>query len=146
MPMNFPFLATLNLKTVIYLGDKEDNTAYYEFLESQGIRFQYIKMESSSEPFIMNDPEAIHEALKTILDLKNYPILIHSNKGKHRIGVLVGIMRKLLQGWSITGVFNEYNKFAGGKGESDIEFIESFEPKGLTVDAESIPSFVRIGD
>ncbi|KAH3673194.1 hypothetical protein WICMUC_003812 [Wickerhamomyces mucosus] len=101
-------------------------------------------MESSSEPFIMNDSEAIMLALKTILNIDNYPILIHSNKGKHRIGVLVGIMRKLLQGWSITGIFNEYDKFAGGKGESDIEFIECFEPRGLKVDEANLPGFVRI--
>ena len=145
VPINFPFLKTLNLKTIIYLGDKEDNNDYYSFIKDQGIGFHYIKMESSSEPFIMNDPKAILEALKIIINIQNYPILIHSNKGKHRIGVLVGIMRKLLQGWSITGIFDEYDKFAGGKGESDIEFIEMFElQEKLIVDKQNLPGFVRL--
>lgn len=143
VPINFPFLQTLNLKTVIYLGDKEDNTDYYNFLQKQGINFIYIKMESSSEPFVMNDPEAIVKALNVIINTENYPILVHSNKGKHRIGVLVGIMRKLLQGWSMTGIFDEYDKFAGGKGESDIEFIEVFQSE-LKCDQEKLPGFVRI--
>lgn len=91
----------------------------------------------------MNDPRAILKALEIIINTKNYPILIHSNKGKHRIGVLVGILRKLLQGWSITGIFDEYDKFAGGKGESDIEFIEMFEQE-LIVEQENLPSFVRL--
>ncbi|KAH3687979.1 hypothetical protein WICPIJ_001041 [Wickerhamomyces pijperi] len=145
MPINFPFLETLNLQTVIYLGDKTDNLEYYEFLSQRGINFIYIPMKSSSEPFTMNDPHAIHQALKIILNSKNHPVLIHSNKGKHRVGVLVGIMRKLLQGWSITGIFTEYDKFAGGKGDSDVEFIESFEPRGLIVDKSNLPSFVRLG-
>ncbi|CDR37681.1 CYFA0S01e14840g1_1 [Cyberlindnera fabianii] len=145
VPINFPFLRTLNLRTVIYIGDKEDNYDYYEFLKEENIEFKYIKMKSSSEPFIMNDPAAIIEALKVIVNTDNYPILIHSNKGKHRIGVLVGIMRKLLQGWSITGIFNEYDKYAGGKGESDMEFIESFE-SDLMVDASKLPKFVRVND
>jgi len=143
VPINYPFLETLNLKTVIYLGDKQDNLDYYNFLQEKGINFIYIKMESSSEPFIMNDPLAIIKALNIIINIENYPILIHSNKGKHRVGVCVGIMRKLLQGWSITGIFNEYDKFAGGKGESDIEFIEVFETE-LNADERKIPEFVRL--
>ncbi|CCH43564.1 putative tyrosine-protein phosphatase [Wickerhamomyces ciferrii] len=143
VPINFPFLQTLNLKTVIYLGDKTDNFEYYKFLKSMNINFVYIHMESSSEPFIMNDPDAIIQALKLIINIENYPILIHSNKGKHRIGVLVGIMRKLLQGWSMTGIFNEYDKFAGGKGDSDIEFIEVFQTE-LEGSLQKLPSFVRL--
>jgi tyrosine-protein phosphatase-like protein OCA2 len=143
VPVNFPFLKTLKLKTVIYLGDKEDNFEYYNFLKEENVDFKYIRMNSSEEPFMMNDPNAILKALEIIVDTDNYPILIHSNKGKHRIGVLVGIMRKLLQGWSITGIFNEYEQFAGGKGDSDIEFIEIFE-EPLTVDLKKLPKFVRV--
>lgn len=143
VPINFPFLRTLKLKTVIYIGDKDDNYEYYDFLKEEGVQFRYLKMKSSKEPFVMNDPDVINKALEVILDTENYPILIHSNKGKHRIGVLVGIMRKLLQGWSLTGIFNEYDKYAGGKGESDMEFIEIFETK-LSVERCKIPPFVRL--
>lgn len=143
VPVNFPFLKKLNLKTVIYLGDKEDNFEYYNFLKDENIKFEYIKMKSSEEPFILNDPNAILKALEIIVNIDNYPILIHSNKGKHRIGVLVGIMRKILQGWSITGIFNEYDKFANGKGESDIEFIEIFQ-EPIKVDEKKLPKFVRL--
>ena len=41
-------------------------------------------MQSAKEPFIENDPELVAEALSKLLDSRNYPILVHSNKGKHR--------------------------------------------------------------
>ncbi|CEP20901.1 OCA2 [Cyberlindnera jadinii] len=143
VPKNFPFLKTLKLKTVIYIGDKEDNYEYYDFLKQEGIEFKYLKMKSPKEPFVMNDPKIMNDALSIILNVENYPILIHSNKGKHRVGVLVGILRKLLQGWSLTGIFTEYDKYAGGKGESDMEFIEIFETK-LEVDRNKLPFYVRL--
>lgn len=61
------------------------------------------------------------KALEILVDTRNLPVLVHSNKGKHRVGVLVGIMRKMLQGWSLAAIFDEYTKFAKGKGDADIE-------------------------
>lgn len=142
-PINFAHLSQLKLKTIIYLGDKTDNFEYYEWIRSQDINFQFLKMKSSEEPYMFNDPEIINTALNLIVNKDNYPILIHSNKGKHRVGVLVGVMRQVLQGWCFSGIFDEYDKFAGGKGEGDIEFIELFRPT-LIVDHEKKPSFVRI--
>lgn len=83
-------------------------------------------VKSVKEPFIGNDPEAMMGALELILDSRNYPILVHSNKGKHRVGTLVGVMRKLLQGWSLAAIFDEYGRFAGGKGDADVEVCDSW--------------------
>jgi tyrosine-protein phosphatase-like protein OCA2 len=60
-------------------------------------------------------------ALEILLDVRNFPVLVHSNKGKHRVGVLVGVMKKMLLGWSLAAIFDDYSKFAGGKGEADME-------------------------
>lgn len=74
-------------------------------------------MENCKLPFVENDPLAIEAALSVVVgayhcqliistyipisnmlvDSRNFPILLHSNKGKHRVGILVGAMRKLLQ-------------------------------------------------
>ena len=35
-------------------------------------------------------------------------------------GVVVGCLRKL-QGWSLASIFNEYDRYAQGKGESDLQ-------------------------
>jgi protein tyrosine/serine phosphatase len=41
-------------------------------------------MQSAKEPFVDNDSALVAEALAQILDSRNYPLLVHSNKGKHR--------------------------------------------------------------
>lgn len=73
------------------------------------------------EPFLSQNPEIITASLQILLDRRNYPVLVHSNKGKHRAGVLVGCMRRVLQGWSLAATHAEYGRYAGEKGEADLE-------------------------
>lgn len=182
MPINYPFLEQLGLKTIIYLGDlgekktkdgnpknkekemgdkapkdkeKKDKhgTAeimenYKKWVDTTDIEFHHLFIKSALEPFTLEEDsngalESVTKALQLILNKQNFPILIHSNKGKHRIGVLVGLMRKLLQGWCLSGIFEEYEKFALGKSEFDLECIELWQPE-LYVDEEWRPDFLRI--
>lgn len=185
MPINYPFLEQLGIKTIIYLGDlgekkkgeklkkknkeegdkkskekekkdkeKKDKhgTAeimdnYKKWIETTDIKFHDLFIKSALEPFTLEEDrtqalETITTALQLIVNKQNFPILIHSNKGKHRIGVLVGLMRKLLQGWCLSGIFEEYEKFAMGKSEFDLECIELWQPE-LYVENEWKPDFVR---
>ncbi|SCU94315.1 LAFA_0F21110g1_1 [Lachancea sp. 'fantastica'] len=144
MPLNYPFIADqLQLKTVIYVGDKEISEDYREFLASQNIVYEYVHVESCRDA---NIKEQMDQVLRKVLDKHNYPILIHSNKGKHRVGVVVGIIRKVLQGWSTTGVYQEYDIFSGGlKGGVDLEFVTMFETD-LTVRRNTMPDFVVVQD
>ena len=69
------------------------------------------------------------EVLERVLDKTNHPILVHCNKGKHRVGCLVGCLRKIQQ-WSNASIFDEYRRFAGVGSKlriADQEFIELFE-------------------
>ncbi|PSK39127.1 hypothetical protein C7M61_002440 [Candidozyma pseudohaemuli] len=169
MPINYPFMQQLKLKTIIYVGDlshekpknkekadkpkkdKNGSAAIYEkykaWIDSTDIKFCPLLVHSSQEPFTLLETqiqtqESLEAALHLILDKRNFPILIHSNKGKHRIGVLVGLMRKILQGWCMSGIFEEYEKFAMGKSEFDLEFIEMWQPE-LSYEEEWLPGFVR---
>lgn len=190
MPINYPFMERIKLKTIIYLGDlgpeaskkpdkdktdkdkkdkdkkdkdkdekktkkpKKDKHGTAEIFENYtawiattDITFHHLVMHTSQEPFILNaqaeTQAALVRALELMLDRLNFPMLIHSNKGKHRIGILVGLMRKILQGWCMSGIFEEYEKFAMGKSEFDLEFIELWQPE-LGYDAAWLPEFVRI--
>ncbi|GMG21550.1 unnamed protein product [Ambrosiozyma monospora] len=136
---NYPFLESLHLKTILYIGDKTDNYDYYKWISQQeGISFRVFKLKK-----IEVDDSQWNDALNLLLNKRNYPMLIHSNKGKHRVGVLVGLIRKYLQGWTLSGAFDEYSKFSREKGELDLEFIETFKPV-LKVDLVSKPDFVRL--
>jgi protein tyrosine/serine phosphatase len=67
-----------------YLADQEYSAENIAWCERHGIRICHIHMQSAKEPFTENDPELVAEALSHILDSRNYPLLVHSNKGKHR--------------------------------------------------------------
>ncbi|KAG0667861.1 protein kinase [Maudiozyma exigua] len=143
MPINYSFIQDqLHLKTVVYVGDKSDiSEEYSNFLQSQDIQFLYIPMDSCRDSGIN---KGIDTVLQTVLDVDNYPMLIHSNKGKHRVGIIVGIIRKILQGWSIASIYQEYGLFSGGlKDEADLEFITMFVSH-LEVFKDKMPEFVRI--
>lgn len=146
-PVNYPFLERMHLKTIIYLGDRteEENKDYKQWAEGRGINLITFHANSVKEPFVDNDPVVMTKALEQLMDTRNFPILVHSNKGKHRVGVLVGIMRKMLQGWSLATIFDEYSRFASGKGDADVEFIELYESI-LHVDVNYVPSWMRMDD
>jgi len=140
LQLNFHFLERLKLKTIIYLADQEYSAENIAWCELHGIRTCHIRMQSAKEPFIENDPALVAEALSHLLDSRNYPLLVHSNKGKHRCGVVVGCLRKL-QGWSLASIFNEYDRYAQGKGESDLQFIETFNHT-VNFDTQHKPSWM----
>lgn len=142
--LNHEFLETLGLKTIIYIGDRsdEENKEYWEWADRHGIRHITAKMASVKEPFKMNDPQVISQCIQLLLNKENYPVLVHSNKGKHRVGVLAGIFRHQLLGWSLSATYDEYMRFAKGKAESDFAFIETFEPD-FQLEMEQLPGWLR---
>ncbi|QHS75849.1 Oca2p [Saccharomyces paradoxus] len=142
MPLNYSFIKhQLHLKTIIYIGDKDRPLEEYQsFLELEKIKYYHIFMDSSRDEGIQ---ERMNQVLHLVLDVRNYPILVHSNKGKHRVGVVVGIIRKLLQGWSTAGIYQEYGLFSGGmKDGVDLEFITMFETN-LKIPRNIIPGFAE---
>ncbi|KAF3902656.1 hypothetical protein ABW20_dc0106702 [Dactylellina cionopaga] len=167
MALNLPFLANLHLKSIIYLADQDLPPDLHLFTTQNNIqvfhfRVQQVRGDGNSvntngttngvEPGssgekekrekVENDPESLKQALELLLDNRNFPVLIHSNKGKHRSGVLVACVRKLLQNWAFESVKTEYHYFAGEKGKTDIEFIEKFEPT-LEYDEHWVPAWLR---
>ncbi|VEU23044.1 DEKNAAC104002 [Brettanomyces naardenensis] len=152
-PFNFDFLKTLKLRTIIYLGDKVDNYDYYRWIKDNGISFKFFRLkevgragkgeDGEGEDTASHSEAIMNSVLNLLLNRDNYPVLIHSNKGKHRVGVLVGLVRAYLQGWTLSGAFDEYGKFSHEKGDYDLEFVEMFKPN-LKVDEQKIPEFVRL--
>ncbi|KAI8923371.1 tyrosine phosphatase family-domain-containing protein [Entophlyctis helioformis] len=137
---NFPFLKKLGLQSVMYICDDDytpENLAYWQ---QNHINVFHIKVAGNKEPFGEINQADIADALVKVLDRNNHPILIHCNKGKHRIGCLVGCLRKL-QKWSMASIFDEYRRFSGTKLRiADQEFIEVFDAC-VDADPNSLPSW-----
>lgn len=124
---HFAFLASLKLRSILYLCPEEYPEENKKFMEAHGIKLLRHPMDGNKEPFRTIPEERVVEALHTILDPANRPLLIHCNKGKHRTGCVVGCLRKLQQ-WSLTAIFAEYGRHAGAKVRViDQHFMEFFD-------------------
>ncbi|KAI9894958.1 MAG: hypothetical protein M1814_000179 [Vezdaea aestivalis] len=126
--VNFQFLEKLQIRTIIYLAEEDYPPENIAWCATNDVMFYQYRLQHVRSPEPANDPVAMEAALKIIKDFCNHPILLHSNKGKHRVGVLIGCMRKVLQGWDWDTIEHEYNMFAGDKGELDLRFMEAFQP------------------
>lgn len=127
---NFPFLESLNLKTILYLGVEAPETVsavYKQWAKQQGIRIIELPLRSAKEPFVEMDPDVVESAMQLIADKHNHPILVHSDKGLHRVGVVVACLRKCYQQWSLAAIYDEFIRFAKGKADAEFLFIEQFQ-------------------
>lgn len=152
--INYPFLESLKLRTIIYVGDKTNSWEYYRWIKSQPreIAFLHVPLDLAATA---NNDDKLNYLLSIVAHSANYPILIHSNKGKHRVGVVVALIRKILQGWVLAAVYDEYGKYAKhGKDNSELQFIEFFQSHvpvpavsqcatDASVDA-SVPRFIDV--
>ncbi|PVV02567.1 hypothetical protein BB560_002975, partial [Smittium megazygosporum] len=120
--LNFPFLETLGLKTVLWLAYEEPNQKFLNFIDDQGIQFFHLG--NGIDPIT---EEKIVDSLNIILNKDNYPFAIVCNIGRHQTGTLVGCLRKL-QGWNLASIFDEYRRYAGPKVRlMNEQFIELFD-------------------
>ncbi|XP_074310667.1 inositol diphosphatase DSP3-like [Silene latifolia] len=121
---NFAFLETLNLNSIIYLCTEPYPEEHCKFLELHNIRLFQFGIEGTKESV---PEEVVSKALRILMDVRSYPILIHCKRGKHRTGCVVGCLRKL-QNWCLSSVLEEYQRFAGTKARiSDMNFIEAYD-------------------
>ncbi|ESW15968.1 hypothetical protein PHAVU_007G118300 [Phaseolus vulgaris] len=122
---NFSFLETLNLRSVVYLCPQPYPQQNLHFLQSQNIQFFHFGIQGKTDLSVPGVKDSILEAVKVLIDVRNHPVLVHCNQGKHRTGCVVGCFRKL-QSWCLSSVFEEYKQFAGAKSRTtDLSFIET---------------------
>ncbi|KAI5962342.1 SIW14 [Candida pseudojiufengensis] len=130
-PNNFSFLRGLGLKSVLCLIPEDYPELQQQWLQNENIKLFQLGMSGNKEPFVKISSDLITQAIKIVLNPENQPILIHCNRGKHRTGCLVGVLRRL-QNWSKTIIFDEYRKFAAPKERSmDQQFIELYDDTEL---------------
>ncbi|XP_052728738.1 tyrosine-protein phosphatase DSP5 isoform X2 [Vigna angularis] len=79
---NFPFLQTLNLRSIIYLCPEPYPEENLEFLRSQNIRLFQFAIEGKTDISTPILKDSIMDALKVLIDVRNHPVLIHCKRGK----------------------------------------------------------------
>ncbi|KAH0791785.1 putative tyrosine-protein phosphatase [Histomonas meleagridis] len=138
--MNFPFLQTLHLKTVVYLSLDTPPQIFQEFLKEQGIEFRQLPGEGTNVGQRISE-QLILDALHVLLNPDCYPLVVMCNLGRHRTGTVIGCLRRL-QKWSLSSIFEEFRRFTGSKSSTLHEqFIELFDTElvELPADASRLP-------
>eukprot|EP01134_Creolimax_fragrantissima_P007756 CFRG7756T1 len=134
---NHSFLRSLGLRSIVCLSPEENINA--DFIAAEGIKFFHFPIVGNKEPFTRISEEVVTDVLNLLLDRSNHPILIHCNKGKHRVGCMIGCLRKI-QRLSMIFIFDEYQRFSGGKVRMlDQQFIELFNVECIAQDKRQLP-------
>ncbi|WWC62709.1 uncharacterized protein I303_105306 [Kwoniella dejecticola CBS 10117] len=131
-PAQIPFLASLNLKTVVSLTPEHPIKPLLTFIRSSNIDFVHLGLTLWRPPTTDWKPvrdEVIKTALeKYILDVRSHPVLLIDPIGVHQTGCLVGSLR-IMQGWNFASILVEYRAHAGSKHRyADEQYIELFDP------------------
>lgn len=147
---NFGFLERLNLRSLVYLATDDYRENVVGWAERRGIRVFHHRIAVNKEPFTEMDEREVASALAHVLDERNLPALVHCNKGKYRVGCLVGILRRM-QGWSYISILEEYARFAGEKMADEqvrrpqtllTQFIEVFDLAQVRLDPVHQPAWL----
>jgi len=129
---HFTFLASLGLKTIIYLSTDALEADYLSFISDQKIVLHQFALPSSKDDSISPPLSLVTAALSKLLEADGEPILVHCQGGKHRTGVLVGIWRRVYCQWSIEQAVTGYLRYASPKERlADIDFIQQFDIQPL---------------
>jgi len=144
LEVNFGFLQTLNLRTVIFLGTTDPNQrdlqAFSSFANDLSIRSILLNnppgdgLDGGSQHL---SEEMVLNALQALIEPSNHPVLLTCASGKYLTGAVIGCFRKM-QHWSLASVFEEYRRFAGQRLHQEHEqFVELFDADLISVTPDS---------
>lgn len=146
-PVNFPFLLNLNLRTIIWLANEEPQDSLLEFCDAHDIRLQFAAINpdggEDDNPWDGLTEHSIINALKTIVDQDNYPLLVCCGMGRHRTGTVIGCLRRIM-GWNLASVSEEYRRLTGSRGGRILVelLIEAFDTNLVEIDRKRAPSWL----
>ncbi|OBA21198.1 protein-tyrosine phosphatase [Metschnikowia bicuspidata var. bicuspidata NRRL YB-4993] len=130
--INFPFLASLNLKTIISLTPEPINEAtdpsLFEFSRVSNITLVHIECAQSGKGKKRGVPmgyTTILEALKYIIHDEFAPVYFHCLNGGQVTSLVVACLRKI-QFWSSIAIFNEFINFSLNMTVNDRSFVDGF--------------------
>ncbi|KAK5116654.1 hypothetical protein LTR62_007328 [Meristemomyces frigidus] len=128
---NLEFFECLHLKSVLCLVDTEPSIAYSLWIARHGIKRIRVDIAPNKEGKPGTTLDSLCEALLHIMDVDNYPLLVHCNQGKHRTGCVIACLRKI-QRWNIDEILAEYHSYADPKARpGDIDLIRAFDPEAV---------------
>mmetsp|Transcript_35826 Transcript_35826/g.88163 ORF Transcript_35826/g.88163 Transcript_35826/m.88163 type:complete len:322 (-) Transcript_35826:688-1653(-) len=135
---NFPYLQTLNLKTIISLTPEPPTLDLDDFCALNGIELLHYMVEKPKDEVSMGVKD-IEEVVQTIIKPSKLPLYIHCLDGTDVTGLIICCLRRL-QAWHKDAVDNEFLRFSR-TGELTVEkLVASF--KEIEISEEEPPSWL----
>ena len=142
LQLNFPFLERLKLKTIMYVlfptmlmidTSPIKSTPQRTYPGARNMIYEYVTYPCTLQKNLSlgMTPISSHKHYLNSSTRETTPSSFTATKANTdgstthlseltSSGVVVGCLRKL-QGWSLASIFNEYDRYAQGKGESDLQ-------------------------
>ncbi|TYZ60454.1 hypothetical protein PybrP1_009405 [[Pythium] brassicae (nom. inval.)] len=142
---SFPFLATLQLSTVVYLSYDDLTRELVDFFKERDVNVIHLgQKHRSAAPWKGVSEGMAKEAIEHILDQRRHPILVMCKTGVHFAGTIIGCLRRL-QNWSLTATIDKYRNLASSiktRFENE-QFIELFDVDLVTLPQQLPDWFVH---
>ncbi|KAI9888974.1 MAG: tyrosine-protein phosphatase required for protection against superoxide stress (By similarity) [Vezdaea aestivalis] len=164
---SIPFISTLKLRSVVWLGSEEPKEAFSTFVdEHDDLTLHCVGLvESDGQPWDPMTEETVLRALELIIDQTQHPVLVCCGMGRHRTGTVIGCLRRL-QGWNLASyacfsilslwirggvtdyqdrALDEYRRICGSRRVRIINelHIEAFQPESITLrGSRNVPRWV----
>lgn len=148
--VNFPFLESLNIKTIISLTPEpityETDPQLYSFAKKNGIKLIHIECAQSGKGKKRGVPmgySTILEALRYMIHQEYAPIYVHCLNGGQVTSLVIACLRKL-QFWSSIAIFNEFINFTTNITVNDRSFVDGFKGE-INVNTDTKVSWLWVG-
>ncbi|KAK9369532.1 tyrosine phosphatase family-domain-containing protein [Lipomyces kononenkoae] len=107
--LNFPFLQTLSLNTILSIGQEKPSPAVELFARENNIKITHMQLpvwKISEEEWKLLPDAVVQRSLSYVLNMKYYPLLIIDLSC-----TFIGVLRKL-QHWNLSSIINEYREMS----------------------------------
>ncbi|KAK9479918.1 tyrosine phosphatase family-domain-containing protein [Lipomyces japonicus] len=138
-PLNFPFLFTLSLKTILLISKERPTPAVELFAREHDIHIAHMQIppwRMSEEEWKLLPDSTVQSCLSYALNKNHYPLLIIDLSC-----TFIGVLRKL-QHWNLSSIINEYREMSFDRSQYLYElYIELVD-----ISKFSLPRFKYLAD
>ncbi|EEQ41543.1 putative tyrosine-phosphatase [Clavispora lusitaniae] len=148
--VNFPFLESLNIKTIISLTPHpityETDPQLYTFAKKNDIELIHIECAQSGKGKKRGVPmgySTVLEALRYMIHKEFSPIYLHCLNGGQVTSLVIACLRKL-QFWSSIAIFNEFINFTTNITVNDRSFVDGFKGE-ININTDTKVNWLWVG-
>ncbi|CAJ1016289.1 Tyrosine phosphatase family, putative [Leishmania lindenbergi] len=120
---NFPYIRRLRLRTIVSLIPEPPTYDLKCFAEAEHIQLHHIQAERAKGE-VQLLPSELSEALQLIINKEMHPLYIHCLDGRYVTGLVIMVLRKLLQ-WDAKVAHAEFQRFTR-EVQDEVAFIADY--------------------